>query len=259
MVATIKAVMVQTDHYSQDMQLEECEQEVGAFIYRYRRPTTDSPLENFVRFFQDIFGGVTKAKDSLCGRERTLPDLINIKGQKLQIARDASSNCIWGSIRDDKQPDKTSRIEITFLRPSEVHLEASKNGSQTNALVVPPPPPPPPPPPQSNLAKNLAQASSGKNRAAPKMTGSEPSTVVPSSGHNIDADTLKNRLNALKKPDQSNRPKINSAPSTESDLLKELAKKMASRNLNLNNEKLDETDLWDDKEPPSVKPSDNLL
>lgn len=257
MVATIKPVMVQKDHYSQDMQLEECERDIGPFIYRYRRPTTDSPFENFVRFFQDIFGGVTKAKDSLCSRERTLPDLINIKGQKLKIAKDSSTNSIWGSIHDDKEPDNTSRIEITFLRPSEAHLEAGKNGSKTNALVAPPPPPPPPPPPQSNLTKNFVQAGSGKNRAPPKMTGSKPSTVVPSSGHNINADTLTKRLKTLKKPDQINRPKINSAPSTESDLLKELAKKMASRNSNLNNEKFDEADSWDDKEPPPVKPSDH--
>lgn len=250
----ISNIIVQKDLYSQEMPLEECEQKMGAFVYRFRRPTNVTPFESFVRFFSDILDGVTKAKDNLCNRERTLPDLIHIRGQKLQIARDSSSELIWGSISDDKKSTKPAlKIAITFLPPSQEQLEVSKNGSQTNTLLAPPPPPPPP---QNNLAEKAAHASSGKNRSIQKMTGAEAVkqlNVVPGSGHNIDADTLKNRLNGLRKPDQSNRLKINSASSAESDLLKELAKKMASRNLSLNNEKLDETDPWDDKEPPPLK------
>lgn len=221
----IRSIIVQKDLYSQEMPLEECEQKMGAFVYRFRRPTNVTPFESFVRFFSDIFGGVTKAKDALCDKENLLPSLVNVNGRQIKIARDSSSNSIYGSINDDKQPTKSSRIAITFLGPSEEHLGASKNGSQTNALgngAIAAPPPPPAAPALGALTTKIGSASSQKNGGVRKTSDTESGKkqqVNSDSGLSINTDVLKNSLAALRKTGQNKPPVVptegSSSPTTK--------------------------------------------
>lgn len=145
----ISAIIIEKSSFPKNTQIEECEKKEGNYILRFQRPAATSLRENCVRFFSDLFNGVTKAQDMLCNLEGKLPPVINIKGQSVIINKQSKDSAEGKLTSYDKNlPVGAENIAI-FMRHAEKHPEANQNTNQTNdayaplansARVAPPPP-----------------------------------------------------------------------------------------------------------------------
>lgn len=133
----IKGIIIEKSNFSKNTPVEECEKEdKDGYIVRFQRLADVSLSEKFVRFFSDIFDGVTKAKDAmLCNLEGNLPPFVSIKGHTI-IIKDQKEKSAEGWLQDYNKhlPVGAENISI-FLRAPEQDPAASQATSQTNDVL----------------------------------------------------------------------------------------------------------------------------
>ncbi len=135
----ITGIRIERNSAPVDIPVEECEKiDDDGYIVRFQRAADVGIGERFLRFFSDLFDGVTKAKGFLCDPSREIPDRIFVKGKDICVTHRTGEEAtgIWSEVsRNARTKEREINIEI-ILKP-DAHADAKGH----NAQVATPTPP----------------------------------------------------------------------------------------------------------------------